>query len=287
MAFDFRLPNITGATEREQLVQIKSYLFTLVEQLQWAMNSIDTAPTNGSSLPTSEATKSTVASSSTAQASFSEIKALIIKSADIVNAYYEKIKKRLEGVYAAQSDFGAYEERTAQEIEASSTMIENAFTNIQTISKDIASVDASIQGVKDDVWQVDDNLRSIKSEIDGSLDTIKGELSGISNTIIAVTANIRSGLLFYEENGIPVYGFEVGQRTMIDGVEVFDKFARFTSDRLSFYDQNDNEVAYISDRKLYINNVEITGTFIMGGFVRTVRSDGSIVKRWVIQGGEA
>ena len=287
MAFDFRLPNITGATEREQLVQIKSYLFTLVEQLQWAMNNIDTAPTTASSAETSGLKTVASASSSVPQASFAEIKSLIIKSADIVNAYYEKIKKRLEGVYATQSDFGAYEERTAQDIESNSTMIDRTFTNIQTITKDIASVDASIQGVKDEVGQVDDNLRSIKSEIDGSLDTIKGELSGISNTIIAVTANTRSGLLFYDGNGIPVYGFEVGQRTMIDGVEVFDKFARFTSDRLSFYDQNDNEVAYISDRKLYINNVEITGTFIMGGFVRTVRADGSIVKRWVIQGGEA
>ena len=68
-------------------------------------------------------------------------------------------------------------------------------------------------------------------------------------------------------------------------MEVFDKFARFTSDRLSFYDQNDNEVAYISDRKLYITHVEVKGTFSIGGFIDTVLSDGSIVTKWVGTGG--
>ena len=91
--------------------------------------------------------------------------------------------------------------------------------------------------------------------------------------------------VYYDDEGIPVYGMEVGQRTEIDGEEVFDKFARFTSDRLSFYDQNDNEVAYISDRKLYITHVEVKGTFRMGGFVDSTLSDGSIVTKWVGIGG--
>lgn len=270
MAVDFRLPNITGATEREQLVQIKNYLFTLVEQLQWAMNNIDTAQTNGSPSAVSGATMSKGASSSDSQVSFSELKSLIIKSGDIVNAYYEKINKRLEGIYVAQSDFGTFREQTSQYIEANTTTIEQNFTNFQEI-----------------VEAIDDNLRDTKTDVENGLEGLKGELKNIDHALTEVKANIKSGLLYYDENGTPVYGLEVGQRTMIDGVEVFDKYARFTSDRLSFYDQNDNEVAYISDRKLFINHVEIKGTLIMGGFVRTVLADGSIVKRWVIQGGEA
>lgn len=41
--FDIRLPKITGATEREQLSQVKSYLYQLAEQLQFALNSVETA----------------------------------------------------------------------------------------------------------------------------------------------------------------------------------------------------------------------------------------------------
>ena len=62
---------------------------------------------------------------------------------------------------------------------------------------------------------------------------------------------------------------------------MFNKFARFTADKLSFYDQNGNEVAYISDRKLYITHVEVTGSFLMGGFSDTTEADGSIVTRWI------
>ena len=85
---------------------------------------------------------------------------------------------------------------------------------------------------------------------------------------------------------MPVYGIEVGQRTEIDGVEVFNKYARFTSDRLSFYDQNDNEVAYISDKKLYITHIEVTGSYTISGFVDTVLADGSVVTKWMEVGAD-
>jgi hypothetical protein len=67
----------------------------------------------------------------------------------------------------------------------------------------------------------------------------------------------------------------------VDGEEVFNKFARFTADRLSFYDQNDNEVAYVSDYKLYIRNVQITSSYQIGGYVDTVTADGGVVTKWV------
>lgn len=38
---ELRLPNITGATEREQLSQIRSYLYQLVDQLQFTISNIE------------------------------------------------------------------------------------------------------------------------------------------------------------------------------------------------------------------------------------------------------
>lgn len=161
------------------------------------------------------------------QATFNALKAMIIKSSGVVDAYYEEINRRLEGQYVAESDFGKYIELTDQSITENSTEIERAFTNIQQIITDIATLEYSL---------------------------------------IDVNSYIHQGLLYTREDGVPVYGLEIGQRNILDGVEVFNKYARFTSDRLSFYDANDIEVAYISDYKLHITNAEITGIMTLGAF---------------------
>lgn len=226
MGYDLRFPMITGATEKEQLTQIKSYLHQLVEQLQWSLNNIDTIQIQYIKSPTkSESSKK--ADEKGTQATFDALKPLIIKSAEIVEAYYEEINTRLEGEYISQSDFGTFSEQTVQDISANSMAIEQFFTNIQEIFTDIES---------------------------------------INFTLSEVNAHIKSGLLYYDENEIPIYGLEIGQKNIIDGVEVFNKYARFTSDRLSFYDHNGIEVAYISDYKLYITHLEILGSIKGGGF---------------------
>ena len=227
MSIDLRYPNITGKTEREQLAQLKSYMHQLVGQLQWAFNTIDT-PNSGNVVISTP--KSTVSKLSTLdeQATFDSVKALIIKSADIVDAYYEEISRRLEGLYVAESDFGTYTEQTSNDILETSTGIDNLYTNIQKILTDIENMEY---------------------------------------TLIETKAHTRSGLLYFDENSIPIYGFEIGQKNTVDGVEVFNKYARFTADRLSFFDQNGKEVAYISDYKLYITNVEITGSVKLGAFL--------------------
>lgn len=40
MNIHIRLPNITAQTETEQLQQIKSYLFQLVGELNWALSAL-------------------------------------------------------------------------------------------------------------------------------------------------------------------------------------------------------------------------------------------------------
>jgi hypothetical protein len=117
-------------------------------------------------------------------------------------------------------------------------------------------------------------------------------LRGLANRLDEVNAHIKSGILYYAgeggtessveiPNGTPVYGLEVGQRVVSNGVKTFNKYARFTANKLSFYDQNDNEVAYISDYKLYISSVEITGSFKQGGFVDKTLEDKSVVTKWI------
>ena len=243
MSIDIRFPKITGGTAEDQLRQVQSYLHQLVQQLNYGFTQVEgmMAPyvLPGSDGPGGE--RETDAATD-ALTRFNELKALIIKSADIIEAYYDVISTRLEGSFVAVSDFGTFVEQTANDIEANSTAITQFYTNMQQIITDIESLEHSL---------------------------------------IDVSANIKTGLLYYDDAGVPIYGLEIGQRTEIDGEEVFNKYARFTAEKLSFYDGNGIEVAYISGQKLYITQVEVTGTFTMGGFVDTVQSDKSIVTRWV------
>lgn len=248
-----RLPNITAKDEAGQLQQVRSYLHQLVGELNYALSTIESgSSTQAVGRRVAQASASATQTDSTSD-SFNQIKSLIIKSADIINVYSEEITKRLKGVYVAQSDFGTYSEQTTSDITANSKSIAQAYENIQTIIDDVA---------------------------------------GISKKIIT-NAHIKSGLLYYAgedgteysseiPNGAPIYGLEIGQRiTNSNGDETFNKYARFTSNKLSFYDQNDVEVAYISDSKLFITHVEITGSLTHGGFIDTTRSDKSVITRWI------
>ena len=238
-----RYPNITGKTDTQKLEQMKSYLHQLTDELNFQLNQTGTGTGNGNGgyYPSTSNPDVAPLKKTDPISTFNDIKALIIKSADIINAYYDEINARLEGVYVAESDFGIYAEQTSAEIEANSKGIAQNYENLQ---------------------QLVTNIENSES------------------TLIDVNAHIKAGLLYYDETGAPVYGLEIGQRTELDGVEIFNKFARFTSEKLSFYDQNDNEVAYISDRKLYITHIEVIVSFTQGGFMDTTLADGSIVTKW-------
>ena len=394
MPVEIRFPQITGTTEREQLAQVKSYLYQFAEQLQWAFNNIETTNNTGIMRETPKSLGSSnpsiITSEKSAEATFTSIKALIIKSADIVQAYYEEISNRLEGVYVAQSDFGVFAEKTSQEIEQNSTNTAQRFESIQgiintqssaieeltgsidTVKTNLgesidnavinanASADAaeaaakgytddktstltgqigetasdlkgqivdtniriddtngaiedlgtgledtkkrlesaegtleatksalssSIQKVAESVSATDKLLESAKAQLKGSIDDLTVYVTGLKETIIGVEAYLKSGLLYYTDAGIPVYGIEIGQTVDVDGTNAFNKYARFTSEKLSFYDQNGIEVAYISDNKLYIKMAHITVALQLGGIIQLVMSNGDVVKKWVGTGG--
>ena len=118
-----------------------------------------------------------------------------------------------------------------------------------------------------DVDLLGQDLTDAKATIDTELKGVEKRVSGVDAALLEVMANIKTGLLFYNDDGTAVYGMEVGQRNTINGEEVFNKFARFTADRLSFYDLNGSEVAYISDYKLYITDAEVKGTLKLGAFL--------------------
>lgn len=206
---EIRLPELSGSTEAEQLRQIRSYLYSLASQLQYAFDGAEQEQQTALSTPRTAARQEETPT-------LSSIKSLIIRSAEITQRIAEKLETRLSGKYVAQSQFGTFTQMTEQRIAASAEELRQEFTNWQRIETDVEQIRSSL---------------------------------------LEVSASIRTGLLYEQEDG-PVYGVEIGQQEREDGVVRFRKFARLTADRLSFYDRNDTEVAYVSDSALHVTSAE-------------------------------
>lgn len=111
MGANLRLPNITGLSEKEQILQIKNYLFQLVGDLQFELNNLGTASSNTVE-QTPQDNTSRYAPVASIQSTFYSLKPLIMRSTDIIDAYYDAISKKITAGYVAETDFTAYKKET-------------------------------------------------------------------------------------------------------------------------------------------------------------------------------
>lgn len=245
MNIDLRMPQFSG-TDKEKIQQMHSYMYQLVEQLQWAFSNIESSSGDsnaGTTIIQQTITQNNENRPSTpedAEATFAAIKNLIIKSADIVDAYYEKIDEKLTKRYVAQSDFGKYQETVDAEISKNAENITINQTKVETMSK---------------VFQDRDT----------------------SAVIVKSSGYIKTG--FLSEGA---YGIEVGQRSENNGVEVLQGSARFTPQEVGFYDENAQKSAWLSKRRLHATEVEAVERQQLGGFVDQIDPmTGDVTTRWV------
>lgn len=221
MSIDIRFPNINAQTTEGQMAQMQSYMHQLVEQLNWALNTVSNAQSGNTSNIVTEKPREEI-SPEEAEDTFNSIKALIIKSADIVKAYEETMKTKYNGQYIAVSDFGTYMEETERTIEDNSKYTEERFGRVETIT------------------------------------------DGLETEIKDTETYIKRGLLGYHERlNKDVYGIAVGET---DDNGAYKKYAWFIGEGLCLFDDNGNEVAYISQRKLYITDAIFLGTVQFGGY---------------------
>ena len=178
-----------------------------------------------------------------------------------------------------------------------SKSIDGLVVKNEDLTGKISGLELTLEGYKtyvEETYVTDDGFEEkYKSVSEQTTKAINDHFAALDAFKNDTTANIKTGLLGYTEDAtpIPIYGIEIGQRTERDGQEIFDQYARFTSEKLSFFDQGGNEVTQIGDKKMSVTNVEITGshdggseeygTFKQGGFVSIARSNGEIVEKWV------
>ena len=140
MSYSFRLPNITATTPQGQLAQMQSFLYQTVEQLNWALNTVDSFQNGNTSAPVVYKGSET-SSPQEAEETFNSIKALIIKSADIVKAYETTIFSDFNGKYFAESDFGTYLETTNRAVEENSKGVTETYRRVESIDSRVAGVE--------------------------------------------------------------------------------------------------------------------------------------------------
>ena len=235
-------PVFTSGNPEKNIREMQRYLWQFVEQMQIAIGESRKIEKELQQYQKEEKQKA----KDTPAAAFGRIKDLIIKSADIVEAYRTEITRTLEGEFVAVSAFGTFQERTTAAITETDKNVTQNFKAIQKIETDVAGLESGIR---------------------------------------QMNAYIRTGFLYEDSDGISRYGVEIGEQAEKDGVNVFLKFARLSSDRLSFFDQNGIEVAYISDKKLYITSAQVqeieakrayVGDLSIGGYFFKVGLDGHL-----------
>ena len=186
---------------------------------------------------------------------------------------------------------------TGKVMEISKT-IDGLIVKNADLSNNVSGLELTMDSYKtyvEKTYVSDGTFQQFKSESVQTDKEINDHFEALDKFKNDTTANIKTGYLGDAEDGTPVYGIEIGQTTKSpNGENLFDRYARFSSDKLSFYDQNDVEVASIGDKKMFVSNVEITGnktkdgveygSFKQGKFVDDTLPDGTIVSKWV--GGE-
>ena len=184
MSANIRYPNITGVKPEEQIMQIKSYLYQLVEQLNWMLPAIE-------SIAGQAGTSTNPSMGDISSETFYELKSLLIQSSDTLNAYYEKINTKLEGQYVKQTAFDDYKQENIQRfIDLGSQFVEKTDFNDYKQEMVQRLVDLGSQYVekaafnehKQEVYQNITDLQQSASDMNQRIDELQQIINSMQET---------------------------------------------------------------------------------------------------------
>lgn len=264
--------------------QVYDYLYQLQEYLALVLDGVNDP--GGAVVAASQTAAKAAGKAASAEIvqQVNYLKALIIKTADTVESHTKidlsnlrtlidnlgeviegdgglrAILMQIQGDYVAQSEFGAYSEAVAQQIEATAN----------TLTQYIAYA----------------------SELQANLDAVSADFTAWR---IESEGYIRSGIVGYREDTTPIIGIAIGQNLTVlqdasgndvtvevDGVgyKVVEQKgfrAIYAADELSFW-QDDIKVAYMSNNQLYITNVVALSRLTVGSWDFEDGANGLVIK---------
>ena len=235
------MPPSPRGSVQEQLVRQYSYLFQMAQQLNVALGQLESG---GTAAPSG----GTAAPAAEREQQYQTLKSMIVKTADTVQRRMDQLSAKLTGEYVAASEFGTYVERLNAYLEANPEALTQYYSFCSDLQANMEAVSAA--------------FGQYRTETEGY---------------------IRTGIVGYD-GAVPVYGVAVGQGltvTDVDGETVVDQNnfrATFTAQRLSFW-QDANEVAYVSNNRLYITNITVMEGVTLGQWQITTAS--GLAFRWI------
>ena len=101
---DIRLPNISASADAStQMAQMRSYLYQMVEQLNWALSALDSGV--AASLPVQTVGQAAPATSDETDQRMANLRDLIIKSAESVQMELDEIKKDYKSIASVTESY--------------------------------------------------------------------------------------------------------------------------------------------------------------------------------------
>ena len=225
------MPPYPTGTASQIAARQYSYLFQMAQQLNLALEALE----SGAAVQGHGGLQQAPSGSAMAalQQQYETLRSQIVKTAEQVEKTTEALTAQLKEEYVAQSEFGTYVQRLSAYLEANPEALTQYYGFCGDLQANVAAVDAAFNHYR--------------------LDT---------------QGYIRTGIVSYDGD-TPVYGVAVGQNLTtreVDGETVVEQNnfrAVFTARRLGFW-QDDTEIAYLSDNRLYITDITVLSGLNVG-----------------------
>ena len=225
------MPPYPTGTAAQIAARQYSYLFQMAQQLNLALEALESgAAVQGQGGVQQSPSGNAVAA---LQQQYENLRSQIIKTAQQVEKTTESLTAKLNEEYVAQSEFGTYVQQLSAYLEANPDALTQYYGFCGDLQANVAAVDAAFNHYRVDTQ-----------------------------------GYIRTGIVSYDGD-TPVYGVAVGQNLttrQVDGETVVEQNnfrAVFTSRRLGFW-QDDTEIAYLSDNRLYITDITVLSGLNVG-----------------------
>ena len=282
------VPNLTSPkySDDNRFLLLKNYLYELNETLSFALG--DKPQTEIQNLKKEietgkgEEKQNIIRLKNDSKKRVEELKNQIIRTAEEIEMDYSaaisqserEILQTAQGEFTTKTEFSEYKNQvdtellqTAEGISANAKTTEEISADLESYKKtnnaqltiqaeEILSQVENIYSAKTDLGDLEERISSqISQTAEGITETFSESLSSFSEDLSSVGGEVKelaSSLDVYIRRGEleeGVYGIEIGRSDS-------NIKARFTNDRLSFY-QGLSEVAYVSGSNLYITRAEI------------------------------
>lgn len=156
----------------------------------------------------------------------------------------DSFKATVSETYTEKSNFNEFRQKAENDLTANSTAIEQRYTEIKAVERQVLGVD--------------------------------GKVTDVQKKVTETAGYIRTGKVAEDESGNPIYGVKIGQT---DTAGNYNAFAQFTAGRISFFDETGKEISHFAGKDFYIDSGIIVQNLNLGGY--ELRRNKGLGFKWI------